>query len=52
LPPASAPEVAKAIDEIQFRSEFKKRLTPQLSAWIDKKSHDDKSASLPAGKKL
>jgi hypothetical protein len=52
LPPESAPEVAKAIDEIQFRSEFKKRLTPQLSAWIAKKSRDDKSASSPAGKKL
>ena len=52
LPPESAPEVAKAVDEIRFRSEFKKRLTPQLSAWIDKKSRDDKSASLPAGKKL
>jgi aminopeptidase N len=52
LPPESAPEVAKAVDEIQFRSEFKKRLTPQLSAWIDKKSRDDKSASSPAGRKL
>jgi aminopeptidase N len=35
LPAASAPQVAKALDEIQFRSEFKKRLAPQLSAWID-----------------
>jgi hypothetical protein len=52
LPPESAPEVAKAVDEIQFRSEFKKRLTPQLSAWIDKKSRDDKSASSPVGRKL
>lgn len=38
LPAASAPEVAKALDEIQFRSEFKKRLVPQLSAWIDGKN--------------
>ena len=38
LPAASAPEVAKAVDEIQFRSEFKRRLAPQLSAWIDKKN--------------
>jgi aminopeptidase N len=37
LPIASAPEVAKALDEIQVRSEFKKRLAPQLSAWIDGK---------------
>ncbi len=37
LPPESAPEVAKAVDEIQFRSDFKKRLIVQLSAWIDKK---------------
>ena len=32
---ASASEVAKAVDEIQFRIEFKKRLSAQLSAWID-----------------
>jgi hypothetical protein len=38
LPPASAPEVAKALDEIQFRTEFKKRLATQLNAWIDSKS--------------
>src|SRR6266536_3817071 len=52
LPAESATDVAKAVDEIQFRSEFKKRLAPQLSAWIDKKSRNDKSASSPAGKKL
>jgi aminopeptidase N len=38
LPAASAPQVAKALDEIQFRSEFKKRLAPQLIAWIDRKN--------------
>jgi hypothetical protein len=37
LPPASAPEVAKAVDEIQFQSEFKRRLAAQLNAWIDDK---------------
>jgi len=36
LPATSAPEVAKAVDEIQFRSEFKARLADQLGAWIDK----------------
>jgi len=36
LPAESATEVAKAVDEIQFRSEFKKRLASQLSAWLDK----------------
>jgi aminopeptidase N len=40
LPPASAPEVAKAVDEIQFRSQIKKRLATQLDAWIEKKSSD------------
>src|SRR6266487_1996280 len=37
LPPASALEVAKVVDEIQFRAELKKRLESQLSAWIDHK---------------
>ena len=35
LPAASVPEVAKAVDEIHFRSEFKKRLARQLNVWID-----------------
>jgi len=35
LPAESAPEVAKAVDDIQFSSEFKARLAGQLSAWID-----------------
>jgi hypothetical protein len=38
LPSASAPEVAKVVNEIQFRAELKKRLTFQLSAWIDHKN--------------
>jgi len=36
--PVSATEVAKAVDEIQFRSEFEKRLARQLSDWIDSQS--------------
>jgi hypothetical protein len=27
------------VDEIQFRSEFKKRLARQLNAWIDEKTN-------------
>jgi aminopeptidase N len=38
LPRASASEVAKAGDEIQFRSEFKKRLATQLNTWIDSRN--------------
>jgi aminopeptidase N len=38
LPPASAPDVAKVIDEIQFRAEFKRRLAMQLALWINKKT--------------
>jgi len=37
LPPAGAPEVAKALDEVQFRAEFKRRLEQQLSGWIGDK---------------
>jgi aminopeptidase N len=39
LPVASTPQVAKAVDEIQFRSEFKKRLVDQLSALIHRSSN-------------
>src|ERR1700730_15641308 len=35
---ASAKEVAKAADDVQFRGEFKRRLISQLAAWIDKTS--------------
>jgi hypothetical protein len=35
---ASAKEVAKAVDEVEFRAEFKRRLISQLAAWIDKTS--------------
>jgi aminopeptidase N len=37
LPAAAAPDVAKVVDEVQFRAQFKKRLASQLNAWIDKK---------------
>src|SRR5881227_987700 len=36
LPPASVPDVAKVVDEVQFRAEFKKRLALQLNTWINK----------------
>ena len=49
LPAASAPQVAKALDEIQFRSEFKKRLAPQLSAWINGKNLAERQESLLTG---
>ena len=35
LAQTTAPEVAKAVDEIQFRAEFRKRLVAQLSEWIE-----------------
>jgi aminopeptidase N len=34
LPPAAAKDVAKAIDEVGFRAEFKPRLATQIAAWI------------------
>jgi aminopeptidase N len=34
LPQATAPEVAKAVDEIQFRAEFRHRLESQLPALV------------------
>lgn len=36
LPGSSTREVAKAMDEIEFRAEFKARVTAQLVDWIDK----------------
>jgi aminopeptidase N len=49
LPAASAPEVAKAVDEIQFRSELKKRLRPLVTAWIDGKDTADGGRSTLSG---
>ena len=45
LTAASAPEVAKALNEVQFRAEFKKRVTSQLSAWIDSKNSAERRSS-------
>ena len=42
LPPASAPDVAKVVDEIHFRAEFKKRLASQLNPWINRKNIADR----------
>src|SRR5207249_11590347 len=39
LSAASAREVAKVVDEVQFRAEFKRRIAPQLNTWIDGKEH-------------
>jgi aminopeptidase N len=36
LPPTAAKDTAKAVDEIGFRAEFKKRLSAQLTSWIDR----------------
>jgi aminopeptidase N len=36
LPPSAAKAVAKAVEQIGFRAEFKQRLIPQLKNWIEK----------------
>src|SRR6476646_8758001 len=38
LPLASGNEVAKVVDEIQFRAEFKKRLVTHLNTWLEQHS--------------
>jgi aminopeptidase N len=38
LPASSAKEVAKAVEEIEFRSAFKGRLAPQLAGWVDSRT--------------
>ncbi len=35
LPPSSAMEVAKAVDEVEFRAAFKNRLIPQILTWTE-----------------
>src|SRR5262249_18066534 len=35
LPDSSSKEIAKAVDEIEFRLEFKERLRPQLKSLIE-----------------
>ena len=42
LPATSAKEVAKAVDEVEFRAEFKPRLAQQLKAWIDNRAASSK----------
>jgi aminopeptidase N len=37
LPPTAAKDVAKAVDEVGFRAEFKKRLAAQLATALDKR---------------
>jgi aminopeptidase N len=37
LTTATSPDVAKAVDEIHFHAEFKKRLTNQLGVWLAQK---------------
>jgi aminopeptidase N len=36
LPASAAKAVAKAVDQIGFRAEFKQRLRPQLKSWMEK----------------
>ena len=38
LPPSAGKAVAKAVDEIGFRAEFKDRLILQLKSWMEKES--------------
>jgi hypothetical protein len=38
LPPSASKAVAKAVDEIGFRAEFKDRLIPQLKSWMERES--------------
>jgi len=45
LPPASALEVAKVVDEMQFRAELKKRLEGQLTEWTGKKQSPGETRS-------
>src|SRR6266542_2729079 len=39
LSAARAREVAKVVDEVQFRAEFKRRIGPQVNTWIEGKEH-------------
>jgi aminopeptidase N len=39
LSAASAREVAKVVNEVQFRAEFKRCIGPQVNSWIDGKEH-------------
>jgi hypothetical protein len=35
LPDSSSKDVAKAVDEIEFRAELRERLDSQLTSWIE-----------------
>jgi aminopeptidase N len=50
LPPTAAKEIAKGVDEIEFRAEFKGRLASQLSAWIEKGNVGAASARRQSGR--
>jgi aminopeptidase N len=50
LPQASAPDVAKVVDEVQFRADFKKRLASQLNAWIARKEQQISLSPRPTGR--
>ena len=53
LPLDSAPEVAKIVDEVQFRAQFKKRLADQLSALTnDKHSQSGADHWMPRRKRI
>ncbi|HEV7868258.1 MAG TPA: M1 family aminopeptidase, partial [Chthoniobacteraceae bacterium] len=38
LPPDAAPQVAKAADEVRFKASLKKRLLPDIDAWLRERS--------------
>ena len=45
LPPGAVPSVAKAADEIRFQTEFRRRLLPDLQAWLNPKPAPAKQAA-------
>ena len=42
LPSTAAKEVAKAVEEVEFRAVFKDRLLPQLKSWIEQRNPTSK----------
>jgi aminopeptidase N len=47
LPPTSAKEVAKAADEVDFRTDFRNRLVSQLNTWIEHRPMPNRSPVAP-----
>ena len=45
LPPGATPSVAKAADEIRFQADFRRRLLPDLHAWLTPKPTPEKQAA-------